>query len=114
MKLDTEVRRNPRIVSQELGEGDGAVLLHMDTSAYHSLNPTGAWIWKHLEQPAMVGELLARFRDEVEDAPPTLSKDLLLFLQHLAHRELILTGAPGAGSGTKEGNASGGVRSPER
>ena len=47
----TLLRRNPRVESRSMGEGEGGVLLHLDTAAYHGLNEVGVLIWSLLEEP---------------------------------------------------------------
>jgi hypothetical protein len=45
MEADGVIRRNPRVVSRELAAEGGAVLLHLESGAYHGLNETGILIW---------------------------------------------------------------------
>ena len=39
IERDQMIRPNPRSTFRELAEGSGGVLLHLDTAAYHGLNP---------------------------------------------------------------------------
>ena len=41
----------------------GAVLLHMGTKRYYSLNETGALVWELLEQGATEGDVVTRLVD---------------------------------------------------
>jgi hypothetical protein len=45
---------------------DGAVLLHMQTKRYYSLNETGAAIWQLLEEEVPVSEIGARLVDRYD------------------------------------------------
>ena len=45
---------------------DGAVLLHMGTKRYFSLNVTGAEIWRMLEQDVPVADVPARLSTDYE------------------------------------------------
>ena len=45
---------------------DGAVLLHMRTKRYYSLNETGAAIWQLLEEEVPVSEIGARLVDQYD------------------------------------------------
>ena len=45
---------------------DGAVLLHMRTKRYYSLNETGAAIWQLLEEEVTVNEIGARLVDRYD------------------------------------------------
>ncbi len=86
------VRRNPRVVSKRLAEGKGAVLLHLDTTAYHSVNEVGAAIWEILEEPSSLRALLDDLRRGFPDAPAELSRDVGAFVDDLLERELLLEG----------------------
>ena len=46
---DSKVSRNPKIVARELGAPQGAVLLHLETGAYHGLNPVGFVVWELID-----------------------------------------------------------------
>jgi hypothetical protein len=83
------VRRNQRVVSQRIAGEKAAVLLHLDTSAYHSLNEVGALIWDLIENPTGVERLRALVAEQFPDAPSSLDADLTEFLQQLADRGLV-------------------------
>jgi hypothetical protein len=68
---------------------DGAVVLHMGTRRYFSLNETGATIWRLLEEEVALGEIPARLGDlyAVDAAIATNALDRLL--AELAAEQLI-------------------------
>lgn len=45
---------------------DGAVILHMGTKRYFSLNETGAEIWRLLEEDIAVGEIPVRLSESYD------------------------------------------------
>lgn len=45
---------------------DGAVILHMGTKRYFSLNETGAQIWRLLEDDIAVGEIPVRLSERYD------------------------------------------------
>lgn len=92
----TVVRRNPRVAGRDFREGEGAVLLHMKTGAYHRLNPTGALIWQMLDRPARFDELERRLRDGLEDPDAVLAADLAAYIVDLAGRDLVHLDSPSA------------------
>ena len=92
----TVVRRNPRVTGRDFREGAGAVLLHTETGAYHRLNPTGARIWRMLDEPARFEDLERRLRDGLEDADAVLAADLAAYIVDLAGRDLVHLDAPPA------------------
>lgn len=89
---ETVIRPAPRVVYRELAEGSGAVLLNLDTTAYHSLNRMGQLIWEVIQPTVTVGELLARLEARLSDAPgeEELRRDVGGFLRELAERQLVI------------------------
>lgn len=90
MDRDSIVKRNPRIVARQLGEPDGAVLLHLDTGAYHGLNPVGFVVWDLVDGTRTVAELVDGVRARISDAPPEVEHDVLSFLEAALARDLVL------------------------
>lgn len=87
------VRRHPRVVSHRLAGEQAAVLLHLDTSAYHSINNVGALIWELLEEPLSLAELEQQLAALIGDPPASLAADIDDFLTSLAARGLIEVGS---------------------
>lgn len=88
MDAKTIVRRSERTVSRELTDGS-ALILHMGSDAYHRLNPVGTAIWRLLEHPTSVADLVDRLRAVVADPPADMDRSTIGFLDRLAERELI-------------------------
>ena len=88
----TVIRRNPRTAFRELSEDQGAVLLHLDTAAYHSMNEIGTAIWNLLSQERTFAELVVELRTELATEPPSLTEDLEQFLRGLEERDLVQIG----------------------
>jgi hypothetical protein len=84
----TVVRRNERVEYRSLGDGEGGVLLHLSTAAYHGVNEIGAMIWTLLDG-ITVQQLLDEMRARLTSAPPSLEQDVEEFLQELAERDLV-------------------------
>jgi hypothetical protein len=72
-----------------MGEGEGGVLLHLDTAAYHGLNEVGALIWRLLEEPKAFDTLLQELRDQLQELPPQFEEEIGQFLDELAERGLV-------------------------
>jgi Coenzyme PQQ synthesis protein D (PqqD) len=89
MQPDSKVQRNPKVVARQLGEPEGAVLLHLDTGAYHGLNPVGFLVWDLIDGERTVTELVAGVRTRIPDAPPAVEQDVLVFLEAALERDLI-------------------------
>jgi hypothetical protein len=83
------VTRNPRVAYREFAAGEGAVLLHLDTGDYHSLNHLGSLIWALVDGGTTMEQLIAAVSAEIESPPPGLEADVRQFLAALRDRGLI-------------------------
>jgi hypothetical protein len=90
MKADARVRRNPKIVARELGDPPRAVLLHLETGAYHGLNPVGFVVWELIDGQRTVSDLVDGVRARIANAPPQVEQDVTTFLEAGLARDLIL------------------------
>jgi hypothetical protein len=80
------VKLNPRVEFRSLGEDEGGVLLHLNTSPYHGLNEVGCLIWKLLDDEPTFPGLLTDLRARLEQLPPTFDAEISEFLDKLAQR----------------------------
>ena len=66
------IRKNPQVVYRALA-GEGGVLLHLESGAYHGLNEVGTLIWGLLDEEKtfdqLVGELRVHLLDPPDDHP---------------------------------------------
>jgi hypothetical protein len=86
---DTKLRKAPQVVYREI-EGDGGVLLHLESGQYHGINRTGLAIWELLDGKRTVADVIAEFRERVDGPPAALDQDLKDFLGGLSARRLTL------------------------
>ena len=89
---ETMVRRSPRAACKELADGSGAVILHLESGAYHGLNQIGTLIWNLLEEDSSLADLLAGLRMVLDDPPPNLAEEVVAFLSDLQRRDLVVLG----------------------
>ena len=89
VKADKVVRRSERAVFRELAGNEGGVLLHLDTGAYHGLNPTGTVIWNLIGDGSVFADLVDGLRSQVTDMPADLEADVEAFVQDLLERDLL-------------------------
>ena len=68
---------------------DGAVLLHMRTKRYYSLNETGATIWRLLSEEVPPGDIAARLAELYEVDPRAADEAVLRLLDDLTTEALI-------------------------
>ena len=90
--LESTIRRSSRAIYRKMGEESGGVILHLDSAAYHSVNPTGALIWDLLESERTFEDLLAELRDREPDFPADLESDVVDFIEELRQRDLVEIG----------------------
>ncbi|MFQ5893808.1 MAG: PqqD family protein [Nitrospinota bacterium] len=80
--------KHPEVVYTDLEEG--AVLLHLETRFYYSLNEGGQAIWRLLDSADSLDDLLqklmAQYELEEQQAKDRVSK----FLQELEHEQLAV------------------------
>jgi len=84
----TTIRRNDRAVFRKLTDGS-AVILHLDSTAYHGLSHVGSVIWGLLERPRPLAELTEEVKQSFDDAPDNLDEDVAEFLTALEARDLV-------------------------
>jgi len=81
--------RNPRVEYRKLSDGGGAVLLNLDTAAYHGLNQTGSVIWETVGDGKQLDQVVPEVAALFEDAPPTLAQEVAMFIEDLVERDLL-------------------------
>jgi len=90
MNSQALLKRATDAVVQNLAGDEGAVLLHLGSGQYHTLNPVGARIWEILEKPMSKAELTRRVEAEFAVSSDAVSSDVEEFLQGLVERKLVL------------------------
>jgi hypothetical protein len=68
---------------------DGAVLLHMRTKRYYSLNETGATIWQLLTDEVPLDEIAGRLAERYDVEPPAANEAVERLIDDLAAESLI-------------------------
>jgi hypothetical protein len=86
------IRRNPRVQARKLAGSGGAVLLNLDTAAYHGVNETGWVIWDSVGDGVSFGGLLRSVRERILDGPSTLDEEVEAFVSALLERHLLVAG----------------------
>lgn len=88
MGTDAPIRKNPQVVYRPLA-GEGGVLLHLESGAYHGLNEIGTLIWGLLDEDTTVQALVADLREHLLDPPEDLDGEVERFLADLRERNLL-------------------------
>jgi hypothetical protein len=89
------IARNPRVAFHPLSEGQGGVLLHLDTGAYHGINAVGFLVWQLLDEQRGFDQLIEMLRGRVEDAPANLDAEIAGFVSDLRARGLLTISSRG-------------------
>ena len=69
---------------------DDLMMLNVEQGAYYSLDPIGAEIWKLVERPASVREIVDRLRERYAVTPEQCQADVLAFLEEMQKNGMIL------------------------
>lgn len=80
---------NPAVVSTVLETGE-AVLMHMDTANYFTLNPTGLRIWQLLEAESTMQQIIEQLVAEYEISAPQAQTSVLTLAQQLVDADLVV------------------------
>ena len=90
MNASTVIKPTTTLAYQELADGMGGVLLHLETGQYHGVNSVGALVWSLVgDDGARFGDLVDAVRAQIEDPPADLTEDVAAFLSDLRSRNLI-------------------------
>jgi hypothetical protein len=89
MENGRKIRRNEDVVYRDLAAGEGAVLLHVESGAYHGLNRTGSLIWSLIDGERTRDQIVGEVRAQLDDPPGAIGDDVNHFLDDLRRRNLI-------------------------
>jgi hypothetical protein len=84
-----KLARHPKVVSRDLAEGKGTVLLHLDSAEYYWLNSIGALTWSLIDGETSPEQIAAEVSAQVESPPPEVSREVEDFLTGLRERNLV-------------------------
>ena len=73
---------------------DGAVVLHMGTKRYYSLNETGAFVWRRLEDGVPRTEIVGQVVEEYDVGIIEAEMAVARLLDELVQEKLIHTAVP--------------------
>ncbi len=88
LELNYRVTPDPDVVITEL-EGKEAVLLHLGTKMYFTLNETGLWIWQMLSSGLTAGEISEIIQNEFDVLPEKARESVLNLIHELIREKLV-------------------------
>jgi len=83
-----KVKLDSNVVLTEL-ENKEAVLLHLGTKMYYSLNETGLRIWQMLSLGLTLGEISERLQDEFDVTPAKVQESVNCLIGELITEKLV-------------------------
>ena len=93
MTLAQHVRPHPEVVDTQLEAGETA-LLHLESTTYYSLNPTGTHIWQGLKHGLSLQEISDRLQAVFEVDADRANRSVLAFVNELAQHRLVQISPP--------------------
>ncbi|MGQ3685926.1 MAG: PqqD family protein [Candidatus Loosdrechtia sp.] len=88
LELNQRVKPDPDVVITEL-EDKEAVLLHLGTKMYFTLNETGLRIWQMLNSGLTPEEVIERFLSEFDVSPEKARESILNLVNELIREKLV-------------------------
>ncbi len=66
------------------------VLLNLDNNEYYSMDQVGSDIWKILDEPHQLEEIISRLQEKYDVDRETCMKDITEFLKQLEEKKIII------------------------
>ncbi|MDR4504399.1 MAG: PqqD family protein [Candidatus Scalindua sp.] len=89
IELHQKVKPDTDVVVTELEEGKEAVLLHLGTKAYFTLNETGVRIWGLLSGDLTLDEIGTKLLEEFDVSPEKAGESVLALVRELVREKLV-------------------------
>jgi hypothetical protein len=86
--LKDKIKSDPDVVVTELDDKE-AVLLHLGTKMYYTLNETGIRIWQLLSEGHSISEACETIHNDYEILPDAAQKSVLRLTQELIAEKLV-------------------------
>ncbi len=84
---DKRLRKSSQATSRPMGAVE--VLLHLETSYYYTLNPTGAKIWRYCSKERSIQEIVAFVANHYGVSKTKTAKDLTAYVETLVKEKLL-------------------------
>ena len=88
IELNQKVKLDPEVIATEL-ENKEAVLLHLGTKKYYSLNETGLRIWQMLSEGITPLDAHAKLQEEYDITPEHAEKCIIDLTNELLNERLL-------------------------
>jgi len=88
MELNQAFKTHPQVVCTDVG-GKEAVLLHLDTKKYYSLNQTGLRIWQMLGEGKTPADIVDQLQAEFDVTPERARESVISLMNELITEKLL-------------------------
>jgi hypothetical protein len=88
IELNSKLTPHPEVITTELDNKE-AVLLHLGTKNYYSLNETGMRIWQLLSEGITLRGIHEKLQQEYDISPEQAEKSILNLTNELVHEKLV-------------------------
>lgn len=65
------------------------VLMNLDNNEYYAMDETGSMIWKMLDKPVLIKDIVRALMEDYEVEQQTCLQDTVQFLQQLLDKKII-------------------------
>jgi hypothetical protein len=86
--LNHSAQAHPEVIYTDL-EDEGAVLLHLESQTYFSLNVTGTCIWQAMNQGLSLQEISGRLQSTFQVSEEQANQSVLTLMGELAAHNLV-------------------------
>jgi hypothetical protein len=87
VRLHDIVSASPSQISTTLG--DESIVLELQAGTYFGVNDVGTAVWKFLQQPRPVADVIAHVLQRYEVSAEQAEAEVLAFLEELTKRNLV-------------------------
>lgn len=88
IRTNHTVMRQPDVIHAEV-DGE-VVLMDVESGRYHGLDSVGSVIWRQLESPVIVGQLVSDLETDFDGDRETIESDVFQFLEKLVEQNLAV------------------------
>lgn len=88
IRLEQKFQHHSQVVSTELDPLE-AVLLHLESQKYYTLNETGSQIWKYLEEGLNLRQITQELQEQYDIGSIEAEKSVLSLIGELESEKLV-------------------------
>lgn len=90
LQMNQKLKIDPEVIMTELEEDKEAVLLHMRTKMYYTLNETGCFIWQKVQQGYSIENIIQQILTEYAVTTDKARESVLKHIDELIKEKLLI------------------------